>query len=82
MSSEVQGVDQASRDPRLDDSSSGSDSHASSVEDGSSPGSSETDLPDAGNNVRDDGDVQTEELAARHDGLASFAAAVERQRNI
>jgi hypothetical protein len=79
--SEVQGVDQASRDPHLDDSSSESDlSCASSVEDESSYGSSESDLPDAENHVLDDGDVQPKELEVRHDTLASFAAAVECQK--
>ncbi len=89
MRSEVQGGDQASRD----DGSSGSDSHASVVEDGSSRGSSvvqddsphnssESDLADDEIDVQDDEDVQSEELAARRGGLASFAAAVGRHRNI
>lgn len=89
MRSEVQGGDQASRD----EGSSGSDSHASVVEDGSSHGgsivqdgsphkSSESDPSDDEIDVQHDEDVQSEELAARRDRLASFAAAVGRHRNI
>ncbi len=77
VTSEVQGGNQANQDPHLDDSSCESDaSCASSVEDESSHGSGESNLTDAENHELDDGDVDPQELAVRHDMLALFAAAV------
>ena len=84
VTSEVQGGQQASQDPHLDDSSSELDtSSASSEEDESSPDSSESNLTDTEIHELDDEDVHPQELALRHEMLASFAAAIGCQnRNV
>ena len=78
---EVQGGDQASQDPHLDDSSSElntcDDSSASNEEDGSSP-DSDSNCTDTDIYELDDGDIPPQELALRHETLQTLAAAIAR----